>query len=541
MRSETRLRLERSLRLGRRSFLRAAGGALAWLASPALGSGTRETAPEIHRATRNTRLGTIGQAWPRLSRPPRPGKTYPGAERLRLPRIARRGSRALAEVVRGFDPALRFGPEPISLAELTWLLHYSNGVTFEGETRLRAAPSAGALYAGELYVLAERVEGLPQGAYYYDVLGHALVSLRTGSAQQRVAQALESPTHFENAAAVVLLSNVFGRYTWRYANRGYRYALIDSGHIGENLRLAARSAGLAEASALRFRDDLLNQHLELDGRGEAVCALHAIGRKAASAAPHPDSVPRRFVEAQEADASQSSRGQSLILRYHEATKLVPGSSKSAGDTEPSAPPGPVARDSIAKEVATDALALGEPRGGPSRSVADCILSRRSSNRFSPPSLVKPALAFLIEMAQGHIALERSPGLSLFVFAHRVDGVAPGLYLYTQKRRTLALVRAGDLRETLVDVCLGQRKAGSAAVGFAMAARLEPGLGLGDRRYRDRLLEAGSVGERIYLAAEAMGLGARNLAAFLDDDLNALLGLDGHREAVVHLTMAGAER
>ena len=42
--------------------------------------------------------------------------------------------------------------------------------------------------------------------------------------------------------AAILLSNVFERYSWKYANRGYRYALIDSGHIGENLRLAARSA-----------------------------------------------------------------------------------------------------------------------------------------------------------------------------------------------------------------------------------------------------------------------------------------------------------
>ena len=82
-------------------------------------------------------------------------------------------------------------------------------------------------------------------------------------------------------------------------------------------------------------------------------------------------------------------------------------------------------------------------------------------------------------------------------------------------------------------------AGEAAVGFLMAARLGPdGAYARTRRYRDLLLEAGAIGQRLYLAAEAVGLAARNLAAFVDDDLNRLLGLDGRSEAVVHLTMAG---
>ena len=62
---------------------------------------------------------------------------------------------------------------------------------------------------------------------------------------------------------------------------------------------------------------------------------------------------------------------------------------------------------------------------------------------------------------------------------------------------------------------------------------------GDRLYRDQLLESGAIGQRLYLGAEAIGLSARNLAAFFDDSLNGLLGVDGRREAVIHLTMLGA--
>ena len=59
-----------------------------------------------------------------------------------------------------------------------------------------------------------------------------------------------------------------------------------------------------------------------------------------------------------------------------------------------------------------------------------------------------------------------------------------------------------------------------------------------RRYRDMLVESGAIGKRIYLAAESADLSARNLAAFRDDELNRLLGLDGQRESAIHLTMLG---
>ena len=61
---------------------------------------------------------------------------------------------------------------------------------------------------------------------------------------------------------------------------------------------------------------------------------------------------------------------------------------------------------------------------------------------------------------------------------------------------------------------------------------------GQRCYRDLLIESGEIGQRIYLSAESLGLSARNLAAFRDDDLNALLDFNGRDLAVVHLTMLG---
>ena len=61
---------------------------------------------------------------------------------------------------------------------------------------------------------------------------------------------------------------------------------------------------------------------------------------------------------------------------------------------------------------------------------------------------------------------------------------------------------------------------------------------GDREYRHILLASGKMGENIYLVATKLGLGVRAIGAFFDDELNKLVGIDGHNEAVIHLTIVG---
>ncbi len=140
---------------------------------------------------------------------------------------------------------------------------------------------------------------------------------------------------------------------------------------------------------------------------------------------------------------------------------------------------------------------------------------------------------------GHPALVHRPGIDLYVAAHRVAGLHAGLLLYRHEGHRLQRIQGKPLADELVRVCLGQKKAGEAAAAIFMVAQLGPNAAHArTRRYRDLLIEAGAVGQRIYLSAEACGLTARNLAAFIDNDLNRLLGLDGSSQAVVHLTLVG---
>jgi SagB-type dehydrogenase family enzyme len=511
------------VRLERRGFLRASLAALAWLVGGARPARTAEqTALAIHRATRNTRRGALGaRLWTSGFEPSR-SKRYTGLARVALPAAPAEPGLPLQRAVSQWQLP-RALAAPLSLSELSRLLRHANGVTGSADgIALRAAPSAGALYAGELYVVATSVEGLPAGAYYYAVRAHALVPLARGGLGERVLAALERPCAVAAAPAFVLVSNVFQRYTQRYRNRGYRYALIDTGHIGENLRLAAASAGLATLSPLPFQDDSLNALLDLDGREESVCALYALGR-ALPAPPAPQA--RTLVEKQRALAPLALAG-SAPERFHEATKLVPAGARFEPATTLAPPP-----------LAGELVPL-PARGPVATTVEAAIEVRRSARLFRREPIALADLGFVLEIAGGRAAQERPPGMEILVVAHRVTGLPPGIHRF-ERGLGLRRLREGDFSAALAEVCLGQDKASSAAVGIAVVAPIGPAAAArGARSYRDLLIESGAIAQRVYLAAEAIGLAARNLAAFVDDELDALLGLDGVQRAAVHLTLLG---
>jgi SagB-type dehydrogenase family enzyme len=517
------------MRIDRRGFIRALGSALPLLAGRA--HARREPgllAPEIHHLTRNTRFGTIGKKRPAGPRTP-PFKRYPGAARYGLPRALPASQGGTLENAIRANPAAGFAAEELSSETVSRLLFLSNGVTSPsalgggGSTRLRAAPSAGALYAGEVYLAAERVSGLARGLYYYAVASHRLIALHEGPVVAQIAQALERPETIEGAAVVVLLSNVFGRYTRQYANRGYRYALIDSGHIGENLRLAASSAELAVVSPNRFVDDDINGLLDLDGVTEAVCALHAIapsgGRAQGSRAARP-----ALVEKQHSAAPLPS--EPITERFHEATKLVRSDSPRAN-----------AKHAVIAPREGQTVPLPKPVSS-TMTLDAAVRQRRSAERFSEKPLELVQLATVLMAAKGHAGSARAADVTLFAVAHRVQGLSSGVYRYADPQHELRLWRRGAFESDMVSACLGQSKAGSAAAGLVMVAPFgRQTLRLGEREYRDALIEAGAAGQRIYLAAEAAGLAARNLAAFIDQRFNELLGLPEGWYAL-HLTMLG---
>ncbi|MBW2715427.1 MAG: SagB family peptide dehydrogenase, partial [Deltaproteobacteria bacterium] len=416
------------MRTDRRSFFRLMAGAISLLSSKLSVAKSTPERFDIHQATRNSRLGALGVRRPRLTSAPPDHKLYPGKWRISLPEPVVESARTLTEIVRRWSPDQNFGDGSMTLAQLGRLLHFTNGITqrvppgAKGTSR-RAAPSAGALYSGEVYVVAARVKGLAPGVYYFEVAQHSLVEVSAEFEPARLAAAIDRPAAIEAAAATILLTNVFGRYSWRYANRGYRYALIDSGHIGENLRLAAASAGLAQRDFLTFRDDLLNDLLSIDGVEEAVCSVHAVGpprsvshgnneRTLAPTEPSevetgasgaPEEARGAWVEAQ-LTPEFTARG-SITERYHAATKLVPPGEAVSGLALPKAP---------APRALEPNLSLPERAEGPAWKLEDAIQIRRSTARFEPKDLSLADLAYVLEMAHGHALLARSENVDIYL-------------------------------------------------------------------------------------------------------------------------------
>ena len=240
--------------------------------------GPREgTGERFHRETKYRR-DSLGEGIDRSSRPP-PAKRYPGARTVSLPPHGPGPSRSLGEILRLRRSVRGYADGPLRLEELSFLLWATGGVReVEDGFAFRTAPSAGALYHIETYLLASRVEGVPEGIHHYDVAGHALAEVSPGRFGEALSEAALGQTFLAEAQVVFLWTAVFGRATWKYRQRAFRYVYLDAGHLAQNLALAAAGMGLGSCPVAAFFDDEVNGLLGIDGSAESVLYLTAAGR-----------------------------------------------------------------------------------------------------------------------------------------------------------------------------------------------------------------------------------------------------------------------
>jgi SagB-type dehydrogenase family enzyme len=167
-----------------------------------------------------------------------------------------------------------FSSRPLSRAQLSQLLFAASGLT---DGNGRSAPSAGATYPIEIYVVIHNVETINQGIYHYNVQNQALEVMKLGDYRKQITNAGQEQSMLGDAAAVFVLSAIFDRVCMRYGDRGYRYSYMEAGHISQNIYLQAQSLGLGSVSLGGFIDHQVNALLGLDGDLEAVIYLHAVG------------------------------------------------------------------------------------------------------------------------------------------------------------------------------------------------------------------------------------------------------------------------
>ena len=166
--------------------------------------------------------------------------------------------------------------EPLTLTEVSQLLWAAQGTTSDGI--YRAAPSAGALYPLEVYMIVGNVEDLAAGVYQYKPKGHELVMILEGDMRSRLTDAALGQGPVGNAAIDIVLTSVYDRITRKYGDRGVRYALIEIGHVGQNICLQATAMDLGSVCIGAFYDEQVRALLKLPEE-EAPLYIIPIGKQ----------------------------------------------------------------------------------------------------------------------------------------------------------------------------------------------------------------------------------------------------------------------
>ncbi len=179
-----------------------------------------------------------------------------------------------------------FRDEPLSLSDISQILWAAYGITRPIKNRpaflrggLKTAPSAGALYPLELYVVVGNVTNLADGVYKYKPESHSLLMISKGDKREKLAVAAYNQTWLVDAPASIVYSAVFERTTKKYGKRGReRYVCIELGHSAENIYLQCESMDMATCVIGAFDDMKVKQLLPMP-QAEEPLYIMPIGKK----------------------------------------------------------------------------------------------------------------------------------------------------------------------------------------------------------------------------------------------------------------------
>ncbi len=380
---------------------------------------------------------------------------------------------------------------------------------------LRVNPSSGNLHPTEFHFVTRGLEGWPDGLYHYRPSSHMAEQRATGDFDLKLAG--------EPAPITLILTSIAWREAWKYRDRAYRYCLHDMGHAWQALTLAALASGCDSYATGGFPDDEIAHRLGLHQDEWPMLILELRG--AAIPIRDTDAGQTVWYGGRPNQLSTQQINYPLIDAIHAATKSNPAAE------------GP----DICPDEGTGEITLPPPASS-MRAFCEVARLRRSALDFrgGAESISLAQLSAILTSATR--PLEADFGgrrlVQLFLYAHRVDNLEPGVYRYWPDHGQLEQIRSGDQRVTAAGLSLGQDLAGNACVAFSMIGDLERAGRLhGDRGYRYVHFEAGAAGQRLYLAAEALGLGATGIGAFYDDEVHHYLNLtSGERQVVYHFAI-----
>jgi SagB-type dehydrogenase family enzyme len=450
-------------------------------------------------------------------------KTYSGLEPVGLSREPRFPGTPLSAL---FQQSPATAPKnTITAEDLSALLLLTYSLTAKtrhpgGDFYYRSVASAGALYPAEIYTALAGIDGLEDGLYHFSIARHGLTRLRSGNEV-----AFLKPDRPESRAAgpqlIFFLTAIFFRSSWKYRDRAFRYHLLDTGHVLEHLVLSLRALSLPYRLTFDFGDSFLGRFLGLDENREAPLALCLVNTAevAFSAASSLEPLPADFE--QTGRVSPREVGYPLIREAYQAGRTF--QTGTAPDLNMATRLGPL--------PASWSPCPAPPPGTLKTPLKQAVFSRRSRRNYVTTPLGQESWqalwgAMALSAGEELAGMPLQQILAAGCLAGRVEGVSPGFYLLDGPSRSLGLCAPGTFTASMAHVCLDQAWLAQAAVHFCFLTNLRLlEEQWGARGYRYAMLQAGRLGERLYLTAAALGLGCCGIGALYDQEAADLLGLN----------------
>ncbi len=197
-------------------------------------------------------------------------------EPVKLPKPELTGKQSVELLLQQRRSVRSYQKSSLNLAEVGQLLWSAQGVT--SAQGLRTAPSAGALYPLQLFVVVGEVNDLSPGIYQYTPEEHSLLKTSNGDSRKLLQKAALDQSCIGDAAIIFVFTAIYQRTTWKYGERGVRYVHMEVGHAGQNLFLQAQALRLGTVVVGAFDDDKVRKVLNLDGDMQPL-SLMPVGRK----------------------------------------------------------------------------------------------------------------------------------------------------------------------------------------------------------------------------------------------------------------------
>lgn len=482
---------------------------------------------------------------------PDPFRRFSGAPRIELPLRADALATPFASVRRGERPT----PHPLERDALAILFELALGLSawkqhHGSRWALRCNPSSGNLHPTEGYLVCPALPGLAAGVHHYLSHDHIL--------EQRAAPHSANWGHALRGGVVVALTGIHWREAWKYGLRAYRYCQHDCGHAIAAIAYAAAALGWRTRLLAGWGDDELAALLGLnrvqdfaDAEPESPEAALWVGPEPPPTDLAPSALARGLSFVGRANRLSHARVEWPGIEDVDRATHRPNAIPSPAFQAPSHPP------LIESDCPTSATAL--------------IRQRRSAVAFDGVTTLAAARWFA--MLDALLPRPDAPPLDGWpwpprvhplLFAHRIDGIVPGLYLLVRKAEALAELRqalhgewdgsrverapehlplyrlmAGDAREAARVISCHQDIAADSCFAVGFLAEFAGLLQDAPWTYRELLWETGLLGQILYLEAEAAGVRATGIGCFFDDALHRLLGLDGLTwQSLYHFTVGG---